>query len=121
MAAATLNQTVALVVRATRGAVRGAWEGGIAELIAWLRRCTQWRAGPGWYAAALLLTLGINAWAAGLAVLFGAPVPTTTLLARWPEMLLRPSALRGQRITDVGMLPIASALMITYVRLGQPE
>jgi uncharacterized protein len=62
--------------------------GGRAELMAWLRRCTQWRAGLGWYALALLLPFGINASAATLAVLFGAPVPSAAQLARWPEMFL---------------------------------
>jgi membrane protease YdiL (CAAX protease family) len=62
--------------------------GGKAGLMAWLRRCTQWRAGLGWYAAALLLPFGINAAAAGLAVLFGARTPTAAQLARWPEMFV---------------------------------
>jgi membrane protease YdiL (CAAX protease family) len=62
--------------------------GGKAELIAWLRRCTQWRAGFCWYAIALLLPFGINATAAGITLLLGAPVPTAAQLARWPEMFL---------------------------------
>ena len=62
--------------------------GGKAELMAWLRRCTQWRAGLGWYALALMLPFGINASAAALAVLLGAPVPTAEQLARWPEMFV---------------------------------
>lgn len=62
--------------------------GGKAELIAWLRRCTQWRASLGWYALALLLPFGINAFAAALTVLLGAPMPTAAQLARWPEMFL---------------------------------
>jgi membrane protease YdiL (CAAX protease family) len=62
--------------------------GGKAELMTWLRRCTQWRAGLGWYALALLLPFGINAIAAALAVVLGAPVPTAAQLARWPEMFV---------------------------------
>jgi membrane protease YdiL (CAAX protease family) len=62
--------------------------GGKAELTAWGRRCLRWRAGLGWYAVALLLPFGINATAAGLAVLFGAPLPSATQLGRWPELLV---------------------------------
>jgi membrane protease YdiL (CAAX protease family) len=62
--------------------------GGKADLMAWLRRCTQLRAGLGWYALALLLPFGINASAATLAVLLGAAVPTAAQLARWPEMFV---------------------------------
>jgi membrane protease YdiL (CAAX protease family) len=62
--------------------------GGKAELMAWLRRCTHWRAGLGWYALALLLPFGIIASAAALAVLLGAPMPSAAQLARWPEMFL---------------------------------
>jgi hypothetical protein len=50
--------------------------GGKAELRAWIRRCLQWRAGLGWYAVALLLPFGINATAAVLTVLLGAPLRT---------------------------------------------
>jgi uncharacterized protein len=62
--------------------------GGKAELIAWLRHCIEWRAGLGWYALALLLPFGINASAAALAVLLGAPAPSAERLARWPELFV---------------------------------
>jgi uncharacterized protein len=62
--------------------------GGAAGLMAWLRRCTQSRASLGWYMAALLLPFAINAVAAMLAVLLGAPVPNATQLARWPELFV---------------------------------
>jgi uncharacterized protein len=62
--------------------------GGKAELVVWLHRCIQWRAGLGWYALALLLPFGINASAAALAVALGAPAPTATQLARWPELFV---------------------------------
>jgi hypothetical protein len=50
--------------------------GGKAELMAWVRRRLRWLAGLGWYVLALLLPFGINATAAVLAVLLGAPLRT---------------------------------------------
>jgi membrane protease YdiL (CAAX protease family) len=47
-----------------------------------------WRAGLGWYVVALLLPFGINATAAALAVLLGAPPPSTEQLGRWPELFV---------------------------------
>ncbi len=65
-----------------------ALSGGRAEVAAFLRRCARWRIRPGWYAIAVLLPFGLNAAAAALTILLGAPHPTTAQLARLPEVLL---------------------------------
>ncbi|MCL4302271.1 MAG: CPBP family intramembrane metalloprotease [Anaerolineae bacterium] len=62
--------------------------GGKVEFREWVRCCLRWRVGIGWYAVALLLPFGINATAAMLAVLLGAPFPSATQLSRWPELFI---------------------------------
>jgi membrane protease YdiL (CAAX protease family) len=61
--------------------------GGRAGLTAYLRRLARWRAGLGWYAAALLVPVALSAGAAGLNVVLGAPAPSAARLARWPEVI----------------------------------
>lgn len=65
-----------------------ALSGGRAGLSAWWQFVTRWRSGLGWYALAILLPFALNGVAAGLAVLLGAPVPSTEKIAAWPELLI---------------------------------
>jgi membrane protease YdiL (CAAX protease family) len=54
-----------------------------------LGRYLRWRIGPGSYAFALLVPVGITSLAAGLNVLIGAARPNGAALATWPVMLPR--------------------------------
>lgn len=62
--------------------------GGRPELRNWWRRVRGTGGGLGWYALAIVLPFGINAAAAALAVMLGAPFPAAEKLARWPELLV---------------------------------
>lgn len=62
--------------------------GGKAGVIALLRKFTIWRVGWGWWAVALLLGPTVGLAATYLNVWFGAPDPTTLLLAAVPNTLL---------------------------------
>ncbi|MGH3147817.1 MAG: CPBP family intramembrane glutamic endopeptidase [Rubrobacter sp.] len=67
-----------VVVALTRGKV------GILEL---LRRMVRWRVGSAWYAAALLLPVGIALGATVLNVLLGARPPSSAELGAWPGLI----------------------------------
>jgi membrane protease YdiL (CAAX protease family) len=69
----------ALVVLAlTRGKI------GILGL---LKRMVRWRVGPVWYAAALLLPVGVALGATVLNVLLGAQPPSSAELGAWPSLI----------------------------------
>jgi membrane protease YdiL (CAAX protease family) len=52
-----------------------------------LRQMVQWRVGLRWYLAALGLPIVLSTLAVVLAVLLGAPRPTTEQLATWPNLI----------------------------------
>jgi uncharacterized protein len=53
-----------------------------------LRRCLRWRVGLRWYAAALLVPVGIGLAVMVLNTLLGAPMPTAAQLGPWYSLLL---------------------------------
>ncbi len=62
--------------------------GGKAAVLVLLRKLAIWRVGWGWFAVALLMAPVICVTPAYLNVAFGAPNPTTALIASLPAMLL---------------------------------
>ena len=60
--------------------------GGRPELFSLLRDLGRWRQGPGWYALAVAVPLGVAAAALGAAVIAGAQVPRwePSTCCRWP-------------------------------------
>lgn len=62
--------------------------GGRDGLQRWWAYALRWRAGLGWYMLAVALPFGINAAAAGLAVLLGAAVPAAERIAAWPDLVI---------------------------------
>ena len=61
--------------------------GGKTGVVALLRRMVRWRVAPVWYAAALLLPVGIALGATVLNVLLGARAPSSAQLAAWPGLV----------------------------------
>ena len=61
---------------------------GKSGVVALLRRFTIWRVGWGWFAVVLLMAPVICVAPAYLNMLFGAPNPTTALIASLPAMLV---------------------------------
>jgi uncharacterized protein len=61
--------------------------GGRAGVVALLRRMVRWRVRPVWYAAALLLPVGIALGATVLNVLLGAQPPSAAELGAWPGLI----------------------------------
>jgi membrane protease YdiL (CAAX protease family) len=62
--------------------------GGKPGVIALLKKLTIWRVGWGWFAVAVFLAPLICVTSAYLNILFGAPNPTTALIASLPAMLM---------------------------------
>ncbi len=57
-------------------------------MVGLLRAMVRWRVGPAWYAAALLLPIGVALGATALNVLLlGAPAPTSAELGAWPNLI----------------------------------
>jgi len=56
---------------------------GRAGVLGLLRRMVRWRVGPGWYAVALLLPVGLTVMATLLNLALGAERPTPADLGRW--------------------------------------
>ena len=60
---------------------------GKANILELLKAMVRWRVRPVWYAAALLLPVGIGLGATALNVLLGAPAPTSAKLGAWPGLI----------------------------------
>ena len=60
---------------------------GKAGILGLLKAMVRWRVGLVWYAAALLLPVGVALGATVLNVLFGAPAPTSAELGAWPGLV----------------------------------
>jgi CAAX protease family protein len=69
----------ALVVLALTKGKRG--------VVGLLKAMVRWRVSPTWYAAALLLPVGVALGATVLNVLLGAPTPTSAELGAWPDLI----------------------------------
>ena len=74
---------------------------GREELRTWGRRIRSWRAGPGWYALALLAPLALQVLIVLVNHGFGAPLPTSGQLADWPEV------------------PLTFLVMLVFVGIGE--
>jgi uncharacterized protein len=61
--------------------------GGKRSILGLLKAMVRWRVGPAWYAAALLIPVGIALGATALNVLLGAPAPTSAELGAWPGLV----------------------------------
>jgi membrane protease YdiL (CAAX protease family) len=53
----------------------------------WGRRLLSWRVQPAWYAVAVLVPAAVLAVSVGINALLGAPLPTGSQLAHWPQVL----------------------------------
>jgi uncharacterized protein len=69
-------------------AICAAASGGRAEVGRWLRNSVALRGQPRWYLYAVLIVVGLNTSAMGLALAFGVPAPTGDDLRAWPELLV---------------------------------
>jgi len=69
----------ALVVLALTRGKRG--------IVGLLKAMVRWRVGPRWYAAALLLPVGVALGGTALNVLLGASAPTSAELGEWPNLI----------------------------------
>jgi len=105
-----------IVLALTRG-----WAG-IRDL---LRSIVRWRVGPGWYAVALLLPVGILLVALYLNALFGGPTPTAADFADWytlPLLYLLTTLFFGPLFEEPGwrgfLLP---RLQSKYTAVSQPD
>jgi membrane protease YdiL (CAAX protease family) len=61
--------------------------GGKVGVMMLLRRMVRWRVGPVWYAAALLVPVGVALGATVLNVLLGAQPPSSAELGAWPGLI----------------------------------
>jgi uncharacterized protein len=67
---------------------------GRAGLLDLLRRCTRWRVGLRWYAAALLVPVAIGVAVIGMNIMLGGPLPTAAQIGPWYNFfMLLPLAL----------------------------
>jgi membrane protease YdiL (CAAX protease family) len=60
---------------------------GRSGVLGLLKQMVRWRVSPKWYAAALLIPVGLGILGACATVALGAPRPTTEQLAEWPSVL----------------------------------
>jgi len=60
---------------------------GRAAFRGWARTLRRWSAPPGWYAVALVVPIAVDAGIVLVNHLFGAPLPTASQLADWPNVL----------------------------------
>lgn len=105
---------------------------GKTGLKSFLSRIVQWRMGFRWYALVLGLPLLINLAAAGLNLLFGAPMSTTIQWPAWSDPLLRfififfyiglgeEPAWRGYALPRlmVGRTALAASLLLGLLHIG---